>query len=236
MTINSAKINNIVILLAIVGFLIYYFYPKDEYVMEMVKQTRPIIEKVEELKELNKKEIFVAPKIEEKKESIVEEKQIIEKGNVLFTETDSSGRYTIQLLNAIDINLKNNDNSRNITIFGQIEDNSEKTDFSISVGEEYINYLSDLKIKIVDSTNNERVIETASYFLGALDLDSSYQIKLNITGNTLDGEIINSEKLSKDTLKEMNDTVTIEKIISWNPDVIFTGRLKSTGIITDNNG
>ena len=199
MTINSAKINNIVILLAIVGFLIYYFYPKDEYVMEMVKQTRPIIEKVEELKELNKKEIFVAPKIEEKKESIVEEKQIIEKGNVLFTETDSSGRYTIQLLNAIDINLKNNDNSRNITIFGQIEDNSEKTDFSISVGEEYINYLSDLKIKIVDSTNNERVIETASYFLGALDLDSSYQIKLNITGNTLDGEIINSEKLSKDT-------------------------------------
>ena len=205
MTINSAKINNIVILLAIVGFLIYYFYPKDEYVMEMVKPTRPIIEKVEELKELNKKEIFVAPKIEEKKESIVEEKQIIEKGNVLFTETDSSGRYTIQLLNAIDINLKNNDNSRNITIFGQIEDNSEKTDFSISVGEEYINYLSDLKIKIVDSANNERVIETASYFLGALDLDSSYQIKLNITGNTLDGEIINSEKLSKDTLKEIEE-------------------------------
>lgn len=205
MTINSAKINNIVILLAIVGFLIYYFYPKDEYVMEMVKPTRPIIEKVEELKELNKKEIFVAPKIEEKKESIVEEKQIIEKGNVLFTETDSSGRYTIQLLNAIDINLKNNDNSRNITIFGQIEDNSEKTDFSISVGEEYINYLSDLKIKIVDSTNNERVIETASYFLGALDLDSSYQIKLNITGNTLDGEVINSEKLSKDTLKEIEE-------------------------------
>ena len=184
-------------------WLVLYFYPKDEYVMEMIKPTRPIIEKVEELKELNKKEIFVAPKIEEKKESIVEEKQIIEKGNVLFTETDSSGRYTIQLLNAIDINLKNNDNSRNITIFGQIEDNSEKTDFSISVGEEYINYLSDLKIKIVDSTNNERVIETASYFLGALDLDSSYQIKLNITGNTLDGEIINSEKLSKDTLEHI---------------------------------
>ena len=202
---EDKRIKIAVILLAIVGFATYYFYPKGEYVMEMIKPTRPIIEKVEELKELNKKEIFVAPKIEEKKESIVEEKQIIEKGNVLFTETDSSGRYTIQLLNAIDINLKNNDNSRNITIFGQIEDNSEKTDFSISIGEEYINYLSDLKIKIVDSTNNERVIETASYFLGALDLDSSYQIKLNITGNTLDGEVINSEKLSKDTLKEIEE-------------------------------
>ena len=203
---EDKRIKIAVILLAIVGFATYYFYPKDEYVMEMIKPTRPIIEKVEELKELNKKEIFVAPKIEEKKESIVEEKQIIEKGNVLFTETDSSGRYTIQLLNAIDINLKNNDNSRNITIFGQIEDNSEKTDFSISVGEEYINYLSDLKIKIVDSTNNERVIETASYFLGALDLNSSYKIKLNINGDTLDGEVINSEKLSEDILKEIENS------------------------------
>lgn len=43
-------------------------------------------------------------------------------------------------------------------------------------------------------------------------------------------EIAGGNYLAKDTLKEMNDTVTIEKIISWNPDVIFTGRLKSTGI------
>ncbi|WP_294727417.1 ABC transporter substrate-binding protein [uncultured Fusobacterium sp.] len=47
-------------------------------------------------------------------------------------------------------------------------------------------------------------------------------------------EIAGGNYLAKDTLKEMNDTVTIEKIISWNPDVIFTGRLKSTKIITDN--
>ena len=94
----------------------------------------------------------------------------------------------------------------NITISGQIEDNSEKTEFSISIGEEYINYLSDLRIRIVDSTNKERVIETASYFLGALDLDSSYKIKLNVIGDTLDGEIISSEKLSKDILKEIGNT------------------------------
>ena len=159
---------------------------------------------LEEIKELNKKEIFVTPKVEEKKAE--DEKQIIERGNVLFTETDTSGRYTIQLLNAVDINLKNNDNSRNITIFGQIEDNTVKTEFSISINEEYINYLSDLKIKILDSANNERVIETASYFLGALDLNSSYKIKLNINGDTLDGEVINSEKLSEDILKEIENS------------------------------
>ena len=203
---EDKRIKIAVTLVAIVGFATYYFYPKDEYVMEMVKPARPPVQKIEEIKELNKKEIFVTPKVEEKKENIVEEKQIIERGNVLFTETDPSGRYTIQLLNAVDINLKNNDNSRNITIFGQIEDNTVKTEFSISINEEYINYLSDLRIRIVDSTNKERVIETASYFLGALDLDSSYKIKLNVIGDTLDGEIISSEKLSKDILKEIGNT------------------------------
>ena len=202
----------------IVGFVTYYFYPKDDYVMEMVKPTRPPVQKVEEIKELNKKEIFVTPKVEEKKENIViskveemkakivEEKQIIERGKILFTETDSSGKYTIQLINDIDINLKSKDNSRNITIFGQIEDNSVNTDFSISIGEEYINYLSDLKIKIIDSSNKERVIETASYFLGVLDLDSSYKIKLNISGDTLDGEMITTEKMPDNILKEIENT------------------------------
>jgi ABC-type molybdate transport system substrate-binding protein len=203
---EDKRIKIAVILVAIVGFATYYFYPKDDYVMEMVKPTRPPVQKVEEIKELNKKEILIAPKVEIKEKKAEDEKQIIERGNVLFTETDPSGRYTIQLLNAIDINLKNNDNSRNITIFGQIEDNSIKTDFSISIGEEYINYLSDLKIKIVDSVNNERVIETASYFLGALDLNSSYKIKFNISGDTLDGEVISSDKLPEDILKEIENT------------------------------
>ena len=196
----------VVILVVIVGFTAYYFYPKDEYVMEMVKPSRPSVEKIEEISEFNKKKIPTSLKVKFKEKKTEEEKQIIERGNVLFTETDSSGKYIIQLVNAIDINFKNNDNSRNITISGQIEDNSEKTEFSISIGEEYINYLSDLRIRIVDSTNKERVIETASYFLGALDLDSSYKIKLNVIGDTLDGEIISSEKLSKDILKEIGNT------------------------------
>ena len=196
----------VVILVVIVGFTAYYFYPKDDYVMEMVKPSRPSVEKIEEISEFNKKKIPTSLKVEFKEKKTEEEKQIIERGNVLLTETDSSGKYIIQLVNAIDINFKNNDNSRNITISGQIEDNSEKTEFSISIGEEYINYLSDLRIRIVDSTNKERVIETASYFLGALDLDSSYKIKLNVIGDTLDGEIISSEKLSKDILKEIGNT------------------------------
>ncbi len=36
-------------------------------------------------------------------------------------------------------------------------------------------------------------------------MDSSYKIKLNVIGDTLDGEIISSEKLSKDILKEIEN-------------------------------
>ncbi len=42
--------------------------------------------------------------------------------------------------------------------------------------------------------------------MGALDLNSSYKIKLNINGDTLDGEVINSEKLSEDILKEIENS------------------------------
>lgn len=203
---EDKRIKIAVILVAIVGFVTYYFYPKDDYVMEMVKPARPPVEKIEKIEETPKKENIVISKVEEMKAKIVEEKQIIERGKILFTETDSSGKYTIQLINDIDINLKSKDNSKNITIFGQIEDNSEKTEFSISIGEEYINYLSDLKIKIIDSSNKERVIETASYFLGVLDLDSSYKIKLNISVDTLDGEMITTEKMPDNILKEIENT------------------------------
>ena len=54
----------VVILVVIVGFTAYYFYPKDEYVMEMVKPSRPSVEKIEEISEFNKKKIPTSLKVE----------------------------------------------------------------------------------------------------------------------------------------------------------------------------
>ena len=51
----------------IVGFVTYYFYPKDDYVMEMVKPTRPPVEKIEKIEETPKKENIVISKVEEMK-------------------------------------------------------------------------------------------------------------------------------------------------------------------------
>ena len=48
---EDKRIKIAVILVAIVGFATYNFYPKDEYVMEMVKPTRPPAQKIEEIKD-----------------------------------------------------------------------------------------------------------------------------------------------------------------------------------------
>ena len=48
---EDKRIKIAVTLVVIVGFATYYFYPKDDYVMEMVKPTRPPVQKVEEIKE-----------------------------------------------------------------------------------------------------------------------------------------------------------------------------------------
>jgi hypothetical protein len=200
---EDKRVKVLVILVASVGFLIYYFYPKDEYVMEMVKPTRPPIQKVEEIKELPKQEKEEVVKIEEKK--VEKEKEIEKKGKVLFSSTDSSGRYTIQLINNIDIEIREKNSTRYLPIIGEIAENSNISRFTISISEDYLNHLSELSIKILDETNKDRVIETVSYFLGSLDVNSSYNIKLNISGDTLDGEITSSEKMSDSMINELSN-------------------------------
>ena len=70
---RSNKIKIVIILIGLVTFSIYYFYPKDDYVMEMVKPINPVVEKIEKIEDSPKKENIVTPKVEEKKENIVEE-------------------------------------------------------------------------------------------------------------------------------------------------------------------
>lgn len=206
---EDKRIKIIVILVALIGFLIYYFYPKDEYVMEMVKPTRPHIEKVEEIKELPKQKIIEEAKVEVEEKKVEEEKQIEKKGKVLFSSTDSSGRYTIQLINNIDIEIRNKNSTRYVPIIGEIEENSNISRFTISISEDYLNYLGELSIKILDVTNKERVIETVSYFLGSLDVNSSYNIKLNISGDTLDGEIKSSKRMSDFVVNKLSNDESI---------------------------
>jgi hypothetical protein len=201
--IKDKRIEIVFILILLIFFVTYYFYPKDDYVMEMVKPTRPQIEKVEEVKETIKKSPVSLSKTEIE-EKVKEEKQIIERGKILFSSTDSLGKYEIQLINNIDMEIKNKNMTRYVPITGEINDGIDTHDFSISISEDYLNHLGDLKVKIVDNSNEKRVIETLGYFLGALDINSSYNIKLNISGDTLDAEIKSSEKMPDYMIEEVS--------------------------------
>ena len=201
---NKVKIG--IISIGLITFSIYYFYPKDDYVIEMVKPTNPVVEKIEKIEDTPKKENIVAPKVEEKKENIVEEKQVEEKGKVLFSSTDSSGRYTIQLINSVDIEIRSKNSTRYVPIIGEIEEGSDLNTFTISISEDYLDYLSSMTIRILDATNKERKIETAAYFLGTLDVNNTYNIKLIVLGDTADGHIKSSERMPDFMVNEMSNS------------------------------
>lgn len=47
-------------------------------------------------------------------------------------------------------------------------------------------------------------------------------------------ELAGGYYVSKDTPEEMNSTLTIEQIMSWDPEIIFMGRMDNTAIIKEN--
>lgn len=78
-------------------------------------------------------------KIQLKQEKVeVEEKKVEKKGEVLFSSTDSSVRYTIQLISNIDIEIRNKNSTRYVPIIGEIEENSNISRFTISISEDYL--------------------------------------------------------------------------------------------------
>ena len=122
----------------------------------------------------------------------------------------------------MDIEVKNKNITRYVPIIAEIEENSNISGFTTSISEDYLPYLNQLSIKIIDSTNDERIIETASYFLGALDINSTYNIKLKISGDTLDGEIQSSEKMSDSIINELsNDEPIMINVEENNKNIII---------------
>lgn len=189
--------------LGIIIILIIYIFFNDN--KSQIKNNEEII-----VNSINNKKVEVISTNTEmavlniqKTEENYKEKQIEEKGKVLFSSVDSTGRYTILLINEIDIEIPKRNSVRYVPINGEIE-NSTVSEFTISISQDYLNFISDLKLKIIDKMNEDRVLETHTYFLGALDLDTFYEVLLNISGDTLDGKIKSSSKLSDFMIEELS--------------------------------
>jgi len=86
----------------------------------------------------------------------------------------------------------------------------------------YLDYISDLKLKVLSFDIDELNIETHTYFLGTLDLNSNYNIKLKISGDTLDGEIKSSSKLPDFMIEELSkDEPIIIDEDEYNKSIMF---------------
>ncbi|MCG3675294.1 hypothetical protein L5F46_10975 [Aliarcobacter butzleri] len=216
----NLKNKTTIILTILVVFIIYFFYvdnstqsTKNENIIKVP------IETFEKVEGVSKKNDVITNDTEKKQE---DSKMIEEKGNVLFSSLDSSGRYTIQLINEVNIEIPQKNTTRYVPIIGELEENSTISDFTISVSENYLDYISDLKLKIIDNMDEKRVIETHTYFLGTLDLNSNYNIKLKISGDTLDGEIKSSSKLPDFMIEELSkDEPIIIDENEYNKSIMF---------------
>ena len=216
----NLKNKTTIILTILVIFIVYFFYVDNS--TQFTKNENIIkapIETLEKEEKVSKKNDVITTDIEKKQE---DNKKMEEKGKVLFSSLDSSGRYTIQLINEVNIEIPQKNTTRYVPIIGELEENSTISDFTISISENYLDYISDLKLKIIDNMDEKRVIETHTYFLGTLDLNSNYNIKLKISGDTLDGEIKSSSKLPDFMIEELSkDEPIIIDEDEYNKSIMF---------------
>lgn len=216
----NLKSKTTIILTILIIFIIYFFYVDNSAQSTKNKDIiKAPVETFQTVEEVSKKNDVITNDTENKQE---DSKMIEKKGNVLFSSTDSSGRYTIQLINEVNIEIPQKNTTRYVPITGELEENSTISDFTISVSENYLDYISDLKLRIIDNIDEKRVIETHTYFLGTLDLNSNYNIKLKISGDTLDGEIKSSSKLPDFMIEELSkdDPIIIDED-EYNKSIMF---------------
>ncbi|MGJ0330210.1 hypothetical protein NG755_10915 [Aliarcobacter cryaerophilus] len=211
----------------IIIFIIYSFFNDNN--SQIKKDENNIVnsinnKRVEVVSTNTESSVLNIQKIEEKDK----EKQIEEKGKVLFSSVDSTGRYTILLINEVDIEIPKRNSVRYVPINGEIKENSTVSEFTISISQDYLNFISDLKLKIVDNMNEDRVLETHTYFLGALNLDSFYELLLNISGDTLDGSIKSSSKLSDFMIEELSkdEPIIIDEDI-YNKSLLYKENIEA---------
>lgn len=181
--------------------------------MQMVKPVHPKIEKEEQLS--IQKKVEEKPKLVKKEpiyttnEPEILEEKIENKKHILYTSKDSSGRYTIQLVSDIKIVIENQNTKRYVPIFGEIEEDSQIHKFSFSLDSNYIEYIADIKVIVKDISDENRVLETDAYFLSGVNTNSSYKIKLDVIGDSLNGYTQSSKQIPDFILNNLQNNTPV---------------------------
>jgi len=201
----------------VVLLLVYFFYPEEEYHPEAIKVVQPHIEKEVESEYVYEDEPKVKDELKtiipksqnrEIEEKIIEpkEQKVIEiekKEVVLFSTKDFSGRYTINLVSDIEVVVKNRNMTRYVVLRGKLEEDSVVNQFNMSLSQDYIEEMEHLKFVVNDVTDENRKLQTDAYFLSDLDINTDYEIKLDITEDTISGYIVSFQEIPAFIRKEL---------------------------------
>ena len=144
---------------------------QDNIVIEIVKHVKP--EKINHEREYEEI-IYTDPVIETKpisQNDVMPDEQIIEediktesqKTIVIFNTYDETINYNIQLTTNEIIN-NENDYVKYLPIFGKIKDDTNTTNFSISVDQNYINSSAILNIQVTHSKTQKKYLCDGSLF------------------------------------------------------------------------
>lgn len=215
---NDRKTQFVFLLIIIIFIVIVYniFNQEENTQIEIVEPIKINIEKKTEepiFKEISIKQdkATFESKIEKKEKKIkvseentkVFDEKIKEKEITLFSSNDSSGRYTIKLISNLEIIIENKHSTRYVPIIGKIEDNSNTGIFSISLNEDYIDYVNDSKLIIIDITNKKRKLECSGSFLYSVNIDTRYNIKLDVNEDFMSCYISSEERLPDFIIEEL---------------------------------
>jgi hypothetical protein len=215
---NRLKI--LIFITFVLAIVVYFSLQKDEEEYKIIKAVQPQIEKSKEMiieKPIEiKKEKKIKPKVK-KIEPI--ENEIIEEENIslpqeikeelieLYRSSDNSGRYTIKLLSNKTIEEKKRDFTRYIIISGEIENNNEINEFPMSLNENYTDFIDDIFITIDDiARDDNKTLKCDGYFLSGLDINTMYQIKIDIVDDSTSCYIKSQQELPA-FVKELGNSV-----------------------------
>lgn len=175
---SDKKTQTIILLLFIIicSYIYFLFFQEEKYKVKIVKEGVPVtVEKVKEVfVYVPQEKIEEKTKVDEQKDIEVLEKkevnkknQIKEKRNILFRTSSMSHMHNIKVVSDIKIDKDDKSNYSFVGIEGNVI-NTDNVDgrFSISIRDDYLDYLSELYIEVEDKISKITSRCNASFLIG----------------------------------------------------------------------
>ncbi len=198
---------------------------QDNTVIEIVKHVKP--EKINHEREYEEV-AYSNPVIKTKpivQKDVMPDEQIIEediktesqKPIVIFNTYDETINYNIQLTTNEIIN-NENDYVKYLPIFGKIKDDTNTTNFNVSLDQNYLNSSAILNIQVTHAKTQKKYLCDGS-FLNNLNKNNSYSIKIDIFNDSAYCYISFEQYLPKRNI-EKNSTLFLEENATYNKSKI----------------